>query len=183
MIVATIRALKYHGGVDVKELGKENLAALEKGITNLERHVNNVRNNYGLPCVVAINHRTEDTDAEVKLLQDKMAHHGAKVILARHWAEGGKGAADVAHEVVRLCDEPSRLQVRLRGRGHALGQDEGDRHQDLRRLRHHRRLQGAQRRSRSCRRRATATTRSASPRRSTRSRPIRSCAARRPATS
>jgi len=107
VIVATIRALKYHGGVDVKELGKENLDALGKGITNIERHVNNVRNNYGLPCVVAINHRTEDTDAEVKLLQDKMAHHGAKVILARHWAEGGKGATDLAKEVVRLCDEPN----------------------------------------------------------------------------
>jgi formate--tetrahydrofolate ligase len=107
VLVATIRALKYHGGVDVKELGKENLEALEKGITNIERHVNNIRNNYGLPCVVAINHRTEDTDAEVKLLQDKMAHHGAKVILARHWAEGGKGATDLAKEVVRLCDEPT----------------------------------------------------------------------------
>ncbi len=110
VLVATIRALKYHGGVDVKELGKENLEALAKGITNIERHVNNIRNNYGLPCVVAINHRTEDTDAEVKLLQDKMAHHGAKVILARHWAEGGKGAVDVAKEVVRLCEEPNSFK-------------------------------------------------------------------------
>jgi formate--tetrahydrofolate ligase len=107
VLVATIRALKYHGGIDVKELGKPNLAALEKGIANIERHVNNIRNNYGLPCVVSINHRTEDTDAEVKLLMDKMAHHGAKVILARHWAEGGKGATEVAREVVRLCDEPN----------------------------------------------------------------------------
>src|SRR5207248_5477463 len=107
VLVATIRALKYHGGVDVKELSKPNLEALAKGITNIERHVNNIRNNYGLPCVVAINHRTEDTDAEVKLLQDKMAHHGAKVILARHWADGGTGAVDVAKEVVRLCDEPT----------------------------------------------------------------------------
>jgi len=107
VLVATIRALKYHGGIDVKELGRENLEALAKGITNIERHVNNIRNNYGLPCVVAINHRTEDTDAEVKLLQDKMAHHGAKVILARHWAEGSKGAVDLAKEVVRLCDEPT----------------------------------------------------------------------------
>ncbi len=107
VLVATIRALKYHGGIEVKELGKENLEALAKGIANIERHVNNIRNNYGLPCVVAINHRTEDTDAEVKMLQDKMAHHGAKVILARHWAEGGKGAVEVAKEVVRLCDEPT----------------------------------------------------------------------------
>ena len=110
VLVATIRALKYHGGIDVKELGKENLEALAKGITNIERHVNNIRNNYGLPCVVSINHRTEDTDAEIKLLQDKMAHHGAKVIVARHWAEGGKGAVDVAKEVVRLCSEPNSFK-------------------------------------------------------------------------
>ncbi len=110
VLVATIRALKYHGGIDVKELGRENLEALAKGITNIERHVNNIRNNYGLPCVVSINHRTEDTDAEVKLLQEKMAHHGAKVILARHWAEGGKGAVEVAREVVRLCDEPNNFK-------------------------------------------------------------------------
>jgi formate--tetrahydrofolate ligase len=110
VLVATIRALKYHGGIDVKELGRENLEALGKGIANIERHVNNIRNNYGLPCVVAINHRTEDTDAEVKLLQDKMAHHGAKVILARHWAEGGKGAVEVAKEVVRLCEEPNNFK-------------------------------------------------------------------------
>ncbi len=110
VLVATIRALKFHGGIEVKELGRENLDALAKGIANIERHVNNIRNNYGLPCVVAINHRTEDTDAEVKMLQDKMAHHGAKVILARHWAEGGKGAVDVAHEVVRLCEEPNSFK-------------------------------------------------------------------------
>ncbi len=107
VLVATIRALKFHGGVDVKELSKPNLAALEKGITNIERHVNNIRNNYGLPCVVSINHRTEDTDEEVKLLMDKLAHHGAKVVLARHWADGGKGAADVAREVVKMCEQPN----------------------------------------------------------------------------
>src|SRR5205085_10406776 len=69
VIVATIRALKYHGGVELKELNTENLAALEKGITNLERHVNNIRNHYGLPCVVSINHFTFDTDAEIELLK------------------------------------------------------------------------------------------------------------------
>ena len=107
VLVATVRALKFHGGIEVKDLKGENLEALSKGIANIERHVNNIRNNYGLPCVVSINHRTEDTDAEIKLLQDKMAHHGAKVIVARHWAEGGKGAVDVAKEVVRLCEEPT----------------------------------------------------------------------------
>ena len=104
VIVATIRALKYHGGVELKELNKENLAALEKGIANLERHVNNVRNHYGLPCVVSINHFTFDTDAEIDLLKRKMAHQNAPVILARHWAEGGKGAEDVARAVVEMID-------------------------------------------------------------------------------
>jgi formate--tetrahydrofolate ligase len=110
VLVATIRALKYHGGIEVKETGKPNLEALAKGIANIERHVNNIRNNYGLPCVVSINHRTEDTDEEVKLLMDKLAHHQAKVILARHWAEGGKGATDVAEEVVRLCEQPNSFK-------------------------------------------------------------------------
>jgi formate--tetrahydrofolate ligase len=110
VLVATIRALKFHGGVDVKALGQEDLQALEKGIANIERHVNNIKNHYGLACVVAINHRTEDTDAEVKLLMDKLAQKGVKVILARHWAEGGKGAADLAHEVVRLCEQPSTFK-------------------------------------------------------------------------
>ncbi|MEP6677700.1 MAG: formate--tetrahydrofolate ligase [Betaproteobacteria bacterium] len=102
VIVATIRALKYHGGVDLKSLNQPDLKALEKGIANLERHVNNVRNHYGLPCVVAVNHFTPDTDAELELLRKKMAHHEAPVIVARHWAEGGKGAEDVAHAVVDL---------------------------------------------------------------------------------
>ncbi len=111
VLVATIRALKFHGGLEVKELGTPNLEALRKGITNIERHVDNIRTHYGLPCVVAINHRTEDSDAEIALLVDKMSNHGAKVIVARHWADGGKGAADVAREVVRLCDEePSELK-------------------------------------------------------------------------
>jgi formate--tetrahydrofolate ligase len=104
VIVATVRALKYHGGVDLKELNTENLAALEKGVTNLERHVNNVRNHYGLPCVVSINHFTNDTPAEVELLKKKMAHHNVPVVLARHWAEGGKGAEAVAREVVKIID-------------------------------------------------------------------------------
>ncbi len=104
VIVATIRALKFHGGVDVKELNKENLPALEKGIANLERHVNNIRNHYGLPCIVSINHFTFDTDAEVDLLKRKMAHQSAPVILARHWADGGKGAADVARAVVEMIE-------------------------------------------------------------------------------
>jgi len=105
VIVATIRALKFHGGADLKELNQENLAALEKGITNLERHVNNVRNHYGLPCVISINHFTHDTQGEIDLLKRKMAHHEAPVVLARHWAEGGKGAEEVARTVVNVVEK------------------------------------------------------------------------------
>jgi formate--tetrahydrofolate ligase len=105
VIVATVRALKYHGGVDVKEVNKENLAALEKGIANLERHVNNVRNHYGLPCVVSINRFNFDTPAEIELLKKKMAHHEAPVLLATHWADGGKGAEAVARAVVELIEK------------------------------------------------------------------------------
>ena len=104
VIVATLRALKYHGGVDPKSLNVENLGALEKGIANLERHVNNVRNHYGLPCVVSINHFTFDTDREVDLLKKRMAHHHAPVVLARHWAQGGKGAEEVARTVVKMIE-------------------------------------------------------------------------------
>src|SRR6266851_2422827 len=111
VIVATIRALKMHGGVDQKELNKENLKALEHGIPNLERHVNNVHNHYGLPCVVAINHFTFDSEAELALLNHKMAHHGVPVVLARHWAEGGKGAEELARTVVKLVETtPADLQ-------------------------------------------------------------------------
>ena len=105
VLVATIRALKYHGGVAVADLNKENLEALDKGIANIERHVNNIRQNYGLPCVVSVNHFTFDTDAEHKLLADRMAVHDVPVILARHWAEGGKGAENVARAVVAAVDK------------------------------------------------------------------------------
>ncbi|HYL19354.1 MAG TPA: formate--tetrahydrofolate ligase [Burkholderiales bacterium] len=104
VIVATVRALKYHGGVDLKMVNHENLDALEKGMANLERHVRNVREAYGLPCVVAINHFTHDTDAEVALIREKMRSQSTPVVVARHWAEGGKGAEDLAHEVVRVID-------------------------------------------------------------------------------
>ncbi len=105
VIVATLRALKFHGGVDLKSLNVENLDALSKGIANLERHVNNVRNYYGLPCVVAVNNFTFDTAAEIELLQKKMARHEAPVIVCRHWAEGGKGAEELARTVVTLIDK------------------------------------------------------------------------------
>jgi formate--tetrahydrofolate ligase len=110
VIVATIRALKFHGGVDVADVGKENLTALEKGFVNLERHIHNVRDQFGIPSVVGINHRKEDTDAEVRLLTERASTLGVKVILGRHFAEGGKGAVNIAREVVRLCDEPNAFK-------------------------------------------------------------------------
>ncbi|TMG96283.1 MAG: formate--tetrahydrofolate ligase [Betaproteobacteria bacterium] len=105
VIVATVRALKYHGGADLTEINQEDLAALERGIANLERHVNNVRNHYGLPCVVSINQFHFDTTAEIALLKKKMAHHEAPVIVARHWGEGGKGAVELALTVADLIDK------------------------------------------------------------------------------
>ena len=104
VIVATVRALKFHGGADLKEINKENLAALEKGIANLERHVSNVRNQYGLPCVVSVNHFTADTAAEHALLAKTMAKLEVPLVLARHWAEGGAGAVDVARKVVEIVE-------------------------------------------------------------------------------
>jgi formate--tetrahydrofolate ligase len=104
VIVATVRALKYHGGADLKNINEENLAALEKGMANLQRHVGNVRDHYGLPCVVSVNHFTADTDAEHALLAKKMAALNVPLALARHWAEGGAGATDVARKVVELVD-------------------------------------------------------------------------------
>ncbi len=113
VIVATIRALKFHGGVDVKSLNNENLAALEKGVANLEKHVRNVREHYGLPCVVSINNFTHDTAAELALLQQKMQAFNVPVIVARHWAEGGKGAEDVAHAVVDILDKQTANTCKL----------------------------------------------------------------------
>jgi len=104
VIVATLRALKFHGGAELKELAAENVPALERGIANLERHVNNVRNHYGLPCVVAINRFGHDTVAEIETLRNKMAHHAVPIVVASHWAEGGKGAEDVARAVVNVIE-------------------------------------------------------------------------------
>jgi len=108
VIVATMRALKYHGGVDVKEVNKENLAALEKGFVNLERHVENVSKVYGIPCVVSFNRFTYDTQAEIDLVKGKVAKLGVPFVMANHWAEGGKGAAELARIAVELCEKPSK---------------------------------------------------------------------------
>lgn len=105
VIVATVRALKYNGGVPVKELGTENLAALEKGMANLERHVDNITGRFGLPAVVAINRFDADTEAELDLIRRAMRARGVDVVLAEHWAKGSAGAEALAHEVVRLAEQ------------------------------------------------------------------------------
>jgi formate--tetrahydrofolate ligase len=107
VIVATVRALKHHGGVDKTQLNVENIAALDKGVVNLERHIHNVKNVYGIPCVVSINRFTADTEAEMQLLTARVEKLGVQVVVANHWAEGGRGAANLAHVVVGLCDQPS----------------------------------------------------------------------------
>lgn len=106
VVVATVRALKYQGGVELPRLAGEDLAALRRGLPNLQRHVDNVREVYGLPCVVALNAFDGDTAAERALLQDWGRGAGVEVVQARHWAEGGAGALDLAHAVVRLADRP-----------------------------------------------------------------------------
>ncbi|MCB5188567.1 formate--tetrahydrofolate ligase [Methylobacillus caricis] len=104
VVVATMRALKYHGGVDVAALDQENLPALQAGMANLEKHVENVIRHYGLSCVVAINRFSHDTDAEIALVQRHMQPFGVRVVLAEHWAKGGEGAIELAKEVVRLVE-------------------------------------------------------------------------------
>ena len=104
VIVATVRALKMHGGVPKTELSGENLAALEKGLPNLLRHVSNIKNVYGLPAVVAVNRFPTDTDAEIALVIEKCRELGVNVVLSTVWAEGGKGGMALAEEVVRLCE-------------------------------------------------------------------------------
>ncbi|MBQ9188892.1 MAG: formate--tetrahydrofolate ligase [Clostridia bacterium] len=105
VIVATVRALKMHGGLDKKQLGTEDLAALEKGIPNLLRHVSNIKNVYKLPCVVAVNRFPTDTDAEIEFIIEKCRGLGVNTVLSTVWAEGGKGGEALAREVVRLCEE------------------------------------------------------------------------------
>jgi len=105
VIVATIRALKMHGGMDKSELNSENLEALEKGIPNLLRHVSNIKDVYKLPSVVAINRFPTDTDNEVNLIIEKCKELGVNVVLSTVWADGGNGGIDLANEVIRLCNE------------------------------------------------------------------------------
>ena len=105
VVVATVRALKLHGGVAKTELGEENLEALEKGLPNLLRHVSNIKNVYKLPCVVAVNRFPTDTDKEIALVIEKCRELGVNVRLSTVWADGGKGGVELAEEVIKLCEE------------------------------------------------------------------------------
>ncbi|MBN8479813.1 MAG: formate--tetrahydrofolate ligase [Burkholderiales bacterium] len=110
VVVATIRALKFHGGQDLKAITEENVEAVRRGLVNLERHVENVRGAYGLPCVVSINRFDSDSAAEIAVVRDAMAERGVPVALATHWTDGGRGAADLARIVVDLCSRPSAMR-------------------------------------------------------------------------
>ncbi len=110
VIVATVRALKMHGGLDKKSLANEDLAALERGLPNLLRHVSNIRDVYRLPCTVAVNRFPTDTDAEIDLCIKKCAELGVRVCLSTVWADGGRGGEELAREVVSLCDTPNEFR-------------------------------------------------------------------------
>ena len=107
VIVATVRALKYHGGVEVEDLASEDLAALDRGLENLKRHLTNIQQHFGLSCIVAINHFIQDTDAEIDLIKKTVESYGTKAIVATHWAHGGAGAEQLAQAVVSTLSEPN----------------------------------------------------------------------------
>ncbi len=109
VIVATVRALKYHGGAALATITEEDLAALDAGMVNLERHIGNIQGVYGLPCVVSINRFDSDTPAELELLRSRVNELGVDVVLASHWADGGAGAVTLAEAVVALCEAPSEM--------------------------------------------------------------------------
>jgi formate--tetrahydrofolate ligase len=127
VVVATVRALKHNGGVPRAELANENLEALEAGLPNLLQHVSNIKDVYGLPCVVAINAFPTDTKAELDLVEAKCKELGVNVALSEVWAKGGEGGRALADEVVRLCDEPSdfrfsyELDQDIYGKLHDIG--------------------------------------------------------------
>jgi formate--tetrahydrofolate ligase len=108
VIVVTVRAMKYHGGAELANLTVEDIPALDKGLVNLERHVQNITQVYNLPCVVSINKFTSDTPAEIELIKKRMKALGVEVVLASHWGEGGKGAAELAKVVVDLCESDDK---------------------------------------------------------------------------
>jgi formate--tetrahydrofolate ligase len=110
VVVTTVRALKFHGGMELADLKNENLDALGKGLVNLERHIDNVRNNYGLPCTVAINRRAEDSEREIRLIVERIGRQDVRAIPATHFVDGGRGALELGREVLRLTAQPSSFR-------------------------------------------------------------------------
>jgi len=110
IVVATLRALKFHGGVPLAQLNEPDLAALDRGAANLERHVRNIKDVFGIPCVVAVNHFSFDTVEELGLLKARLGALGVAVIDARHWSQGGEGALELARHVVELADRTSDME-------------------------------------------------------------------------
>lgn len=113
MIVATVRALKHHGGAEKSRLGEENPEALEKGLPNLLGHIENITQRFGLPAVVAINRFPDDTPAELELVREKCAAAGANVALSEVWGKGGEGGLELARQVLKLTEQPGGLPVYL----------------------------------------------------------------------
>lgn len=111
VVVATVKALKYHGGVNVADLAAENLSALELGLTNLRKHLHNLQNEFDLQCVVAINHFSQDSDAEIALIKNAVEAMGATAVIAKHWAEGGAGAELLAKTVVEKLQQPGLCEL------------------------------------------------------------------------
>ena len=144
VVVATIRALKMHGGRAKDQLGAEDLAAVTKGLANLERHIRNI-GRFGVPVIVAINNFATDTAAEHELVRAACQKLGVEAVVCRHWADGSAGSEELARQVVALIERPrpSPFRTLYAGRTEPLGEDEDDRHRDLRRVRHHRRPEGA----------------------------------------
>jgi formate--tetrahydrofolate ligase len=103
--VATVRALKYHGGADLKQLNEENINFLSNGISNLKKHINNLHEFFGMQVIVAINHFVQDSPAEIDALKNAVEALGCKAIVCKHWAKGGSGASDLAHEVVSMLSQ------------------------------------------------------------------------------
>ena len=113
VLVATVRALKYHGGMDRDDLHREDLQALERGMVNLQRHLGNIREQYGLPCLVCINHFTQDRDSELRLVQSAVEEAGAAAVVSRHWAEGGAGAEPLARQLLALIEQSPNPELRF----------------------------------------------------------------------
>jgi len=111
VLVATVRALKYHGGVEVSALNQEDLPALQRGLANLNKHLDNLRQQFGLPVLVALNHFTADTEAEIALVSGALAAQGVSCHVCKHWAQGGQGALDLAHAVVAQTQQPASVRL------------------------------------------------------------------------